>query len=73
MTDITLIHGYKAICPCGCDLPYLCPACETDDAFVAVGAGTATWYGHCAICGHTVWLGTHGKHWTHGHGITVAS
>lgn len=73
MSEITLIEAYKAICPCECGLPYLCPACETDDAFVVVGKGTSAPYGHCAICQHTVWLGTYGTNWTHGQGITVAA
>ena len=50
---------------------FLCGDCTNDEAFVVVSPTSTSWYGHCAICEHTVFLGTHGKAWFHGREMTV--
>lgn len=50
---------------------YLCGGCESDQAFVITSADVetvtgSTWYGHCSMCGHTVFLGEAPNSWVPG-------
>lgn len=55
--------------------PYLCGVCPEDYAYISApetyrGAmGTPPWrttWGHCTVCGHSVWLGILGRDWIYG-------
>lgn len=46
----------------------LCAGCDAAAAFVVCSddPSPAVWYGLCAVCGHTVWLGALGVDWAPG-------
>lgn len=58
--------------------PILCGVCAEDTAYVLVSEesiaqaeGRDWWYGHCAVCGHSVFLGKYGTHWLGGEPLAV--
>ena len=47
---------------------HFCAVCDVNHAYVITTADvpTTVWYGHCSLCGHSVFLGTALEDWLPG-------